>query len=486
MIAEHALDDHLVFLTESGLSYVYDNKTGLILPLDGAGGATCLPDMGEASYGGPFTRYAAARPSFSRPPWTPERVKRGIVLSPSLQLTLVVTERCTLRCRYCVYAGSYDFLRTHSSADMSVETALRAVDFLVKLSRMRDRGNPGRTPALGFYGGEPLLRMDLIKEVVEYTERIGFKCSYNVTTNGTIDNPELLSYLVRKKFSVAVSFDGPPEEQDRNRIFPNGRGSFDRVYGFLTRLREAAYKVHGPDHPSYMILTCADRATDLANVCRFFDGDEKMFGRVGARVTMIYPYRTSYYDGWKKEDLEKSERTAAELWPGYRDALVSGTATKKLGFRDWVFGLTMRGLLHSLSLEPNPLRGACIPGSRLAVDYRGQLHVCERVNQNYPVGDIETGLDFEVICHILRAFERHLEERCRGCGVTRLCSACFSMAFTEGLPAMDIPVEFCEDTYRATRRNLSALFSILERNPNLPSLLDPSPIELEQDRIFNG
>ncbi len=470
-LAEELAVRGFTFTTESGLSYSYDDETGVILPAEGAEGR--------------FARYLSRTPVHQGPAkWTPEQVRQSLVLSPSLQITLIVTERCTLRCRYCVYTGSYDYLRTHSSSDMNLETALRAVDYLVAQNELRARANPGRKPALGFYGGEPLLAFDLIRKVVEYTERIGFRCSYNITTNGTMDDPEIVSYLVQKGFAIAVSFDGPPSEHNRNRVFPNGQGSFEKAFGFIKKVRAENDRVNGG--APYLVLTCADRATDLRQVCDFFDQHPDMFTGVGARATLIYPYRTHYYDGWSSEDLCRAERTSAAIWPRYRDALVASTPTKKLGFPDWLFGINLRSLLGSLSLPINPLRGACVPGSRLAADYRGRLNVCERVNQNYPAGDVENGLNVERVCEILDAFQNHLAQRCRGCNVRRLCSACFSMAFTEGGTDMDIPVEYCADMRRAFQRNLAALYSILELNPNVSKFLDPSPFDLEQDRIFNG
>lgn len=484
-LAEELASPGFVFSTESGLSYAYDDDTGVVLPLEALGSGGFAGGRGAFAAQDPFARYRSGSPP--RVPlaeWSPERVKQAITLAPSLQLTLIVTERCTLRCRYCVYTGTYDYARTHSSTDMSVETAFRAVDYLARQNEHRSRSNPGRTPALGFYGGEPLLRFDLLKAVVEHTERIGFRCSYSITTNGTVDDLDVVSFLVKKGFAIAVSLDGPPEEHDRNRVFPSGQGSFERAYGFLQKVRRESERANGK--APYLVLTCADRATDLRRVCEFFDGDPAMFQGIGARAALVYPYRTSYYDGWPPEELMRAESTAVAIWPPYRDALATSTPAKQLGFRDWLFGIGLRSLIRGLALAPNPLRGACVPGSRLAADCRGQLHVCERVNQNYPVGDVETGLRLDRVCEILRAFERHLGERCRGCNVKRLCSACFSMAFTDGGASMDIPPEYCADTRKTVRGNLGALFSILELNPDVMQILDPSPFDLEQDRIFNG
>lgn len=79
-------------------------------------------------------------------------------------VALQVTQGCNLRCKYCAYSGNYDN-RVHSGKRISKETAFKAIDFLFAHSVDRER------VSLGFYGGEPLLELDLIKECVEYAKK---------------------------------------------------------------------------------------------------------------------------------------------------------------------------------------------------------------------------------------------------------------------------------------------------------------------------
>lgn len=481
------------FSTLSGATYVYDDLSGVILPAVGPVARLAENADGpeaDSLIQGAFGRYreAAARNRPPVRPWTPERVKQDTLLAPSLQVTLIVTERCTLRCRYCVYTGTYDYSRSHSGADMSLETAIRAVDYLAARYKERERHNPGRTPALGFYGGEPLLRLDLIRKVVEHVSRIGLKCSFNVTTNGTVCDDETIEFLAKNDFNVAVSLDGPPGEHDRNRIFPDGRGSFSYAYGLLAKLRSARerYGAGQPGQTPYVILSCADRATDFQVLREFFDSDPGTFAKSGARVSMIYPYRTSYYDGWSEENLRRAERTASAMWPEYLEAAAAQDRPDAMSFTGTMFGLPLRGLLSSLCSDISPMRGACVPGSRLAVDPAGRLHICERVNNNYAIGDVERGLDLEVVVEMQNALQSYIQDHCADCGVKRLCGACFSHALVDKPMNVEIPADFCRQTPKGCRNNLGSLFTILERNPASLASFQSSVDEIEQDRIFNG
>lgn len=77
------------------------------------------------------------------------------------QVVLEVTENCNLRCDYCIYQNSFSGFRDFSPRSMSEETAIKAIDYILKNS-YRDE------IYVGFYGGEPLLKFDLIKKCVSY------------------------------------------------------------------------------------------------------------------------------------------------------------------------------------------------------------------------------------------------------------------------------------------------------------------------------
>lgn len=105
------------------------------------------------------------------------------------QLVLQVTQKCNLRCSYCVYSGDYKN-RNHSQKEMSWETAKEAVDYLYGHSMSSE------DIYISFYGGEPLLMFRLIKDVVEYVKREYCQRTvhFNLTTNGTLFTPEIVQY----------------------------------------------------------------------------------------------------------------------------------------------------------------------------------------------------------------------------------------------------------------------------------------------------
>ena len=133
------------------------------------------------------------------------------------QLILQVTQNCNLRCKYCVYSGSYSN-RVHNNKRMDISTALRAVDFFVEHSTMTNFAN------ISFYGGEPLLEMNLIEKTVEYCEQVlkGKEIRYNITSNATLLNKEFVAFLQKYNFALNISLDGPRNIQNHSRVFADG------------------------------------------------------------------------------------------------------------------------------------------------------------------------------------------------------------------------------------------------------------------------
>lgn len=153
-----------------------------------------------------------------------------------------VTDRCNLICDYC-YAPN-------ARNDMDLETARRVVDWAVSATP------PGDTLEFGFFGGEPLLCLDVIHEAAvrarERARSAGVPLRLHVTTNGTLLDEATLAFLSDHNIDLCVSIDGSPAVHDRHRKFQSGAGSADEVATGLLRALERLDRVqvnavYGPD-----------------------------------------------------------------------------------------------------------------------------------------------------------------------------------------------------------------------------------------------
>ncbi|HAZ07009.1 MAG TPA: hypothetical protein DCZ01_00480 [Elusimicrobia bacterium] len=121
-------------------------------------------------------------------------------------IQLFITRRCQLRCRYCPVVKNGE--------DMPLAVALKAVDFLL--------GSRNRDLTLEFYGGEPLLAFDVLRESAEHAvrraRRLGKKTSFYIATNALLLDDRKLEWMSKRKFIVELSWDGAPKTHNRERV----------------------------------------------------------------------------------------------------------------------------------------------------------------------------------------------------------------------------------------------------------------------------
>lgn len=147
------------------------------------------------------------------------------------QVRFFVTEECNMGCPGCFVRFKYRNDEEFESSD--AEKARQVVDFL------REE-NEGESFHIHFLGGEPLLKMDLIRETIEYTKEVCEETDYrfSVTTNATVVTDERADYLAEHDVVTGVSFDGVGELNDESRMYLNGEGTYDDAVEGYRKLKE--------------------------------------------------------------------------------------------------------------------------------------------------------------------------------------------------------------------------------------------------------
>ena len=165
--------------------------------------------------------------------------------APVKALCLHVAHDCNLRCRYC-FAGTGDF--GQGRRIMPPEVGKKAIDFVIARSGKR------RNIEVDFFGGEPLMAMETVKQTVAYAreqeERFDKKFRFTITTNGLLLDEENIAYINENMSNVVLSLDGRPEVNDAMRKTVNGGGSYATIvpkFQKLVRQRDPSrdYYVRG-------------------------------------------------------------------------------------------------------------------------------------------------------------------------------------------------------------------------------------------------
>jgi uncharacterized protein len=379
------------------------------------------------------------------------------------QLILNVTENCNLRCEYCLFSSEYFYERTHSKNRMEFSTAKKAVDYFHGwFSKVRER-IPERVPVIGFYGGEPLLEFDLIRGVIEYIkDTFDYEVFLTMTTNAVLLTEQIIDYLVENKVSVVISLDGPREEHDRLRKTANGNGTFEKVMRNLELFSEKY-----PGYPYNIIISTHDWGTDLNAVKRFFREEKDRLPFV-ARASFVNPQYTNYFDRYDKKERLAFEERLRSLKEEYFSE-VTKNRDRIPGYLDSLVGLSCRLILLRQMIGDHlhlllPYSSACVPGDKLSVSWDGIFHICEKVNDHFPIGNVDEGLDFTKIAALIRQYRETILSACNRCPITRLCMSCYVHYAAEGEFKME-PADFCKNAIVNAIEEMAFTYSILEENP---------------------
>ena len=149
-------------------------------------------------------------------------------------LCLHVAHTCNLNCEYCFASqGKYQGER----AVMSFEVGKRAFDWLIENSGNR------HNLEVDFFGGEPLMNFDVVKQLVAYARSIekekGKNFRFTLTTNGLLIDDDVIDFANKEMSNVVLSLDGRKEVHDRFRVDYNGKGSFDKIVPKFQKLVKA-------------------------------------------------------------------------------------------------------------------------------------------------------------------------------------------------------------------------------------------------------
>ena len=332
------------------------------------------------------------------------------------QLIFEVTQNCNLNCHYCIYNDNYQHQRSKTQKNLDFNTAKKGLDYLRHL--IIDRKD--KSLVIGFYGGEPLINFDVVKQIVEFTNLIfaNWELNFNITTNLTILSEETLNYLVKNKFSVLVSLDGSKEIHDAHRTYPNGSGSFEKTFANLDLIKK--------NHPLFYrervrFSSIYSKDLSLMKLHDFFSGDG-LVKENPLRVKTVLESNTNYYSRFPV-DKKNSRDEFQDFFEIIKNKLKN--KVKLVPFESSMLSNLAKITENLKSARFSTLAGTCCFDVRLYIDAIGSFHICEKMNPSFSFGDVWKGFDYKKMAEIVENYIRNISDKCTTCWAMHLCNRCY-------------------------------------------------------------
>lgn len=382
-------------------------------------------------------------------------------------IILEVTQDCNMRCKYCAYSDHYRTFRSHGRQYMTTEIMKRAVDYYLAHSNDIAKKN------ISFYGGEPLLNFNLIKECVKYAkQKYSGQFTFNMTINATLLNPERVAFLAQHKFFLLVSLDGPEELHDRYRVFKNNTGTFATTIKNLKHIFDH-YPGYYRDYVSFNCVTAPPYAFDRLN--EFFQSNELTAGANEKRFAGVSGKSTSFFDTYADRPSNGKDNPFAQLLDSYIAKLASGDIPGEVEnamFRERYLHIHRRN--YDTLQETCPPYGQCTLGEKgLFVRSGGTVNFCTQVDGAFDLGNVFDGLNLEKIEKIYRRLDDLYETHCFGCWAIRLClRKCLNYVTENGEIDENAFLKTCEQNKKDIGGRIKEYLGIRKQNPQALDFLD--------------
>lgn len=315
-------------------------------------------------------------------------------------LCLHVAHTCNLNCSYCFASqGKYQGER----ALMSFDVGKRALDFLIENSKERTNLE------VDFFGGEPLMNWDVVKQLVLYARSIekdhNKNFRFTLTTNGMLIDDDVIEFANKEMSNVVLSLDGRKEIHDRLRVDYQGRGSYDTIAPKFRRLVDSR---NGKNY--YMRGTFTHANPD-------FTKDIFHMADLGFTELSMEPVVTGENDpaALTKEDIE--------IVKGQYEILAKDMLRRKKDGRPITFYHYMLDLTNGPCIYKR-ISGCGSGTEYMAVTPWGDLYPCHQFvgDEEYKLGDIWNGVSNEALREEFRSCNAYARTECKDCWAKFYCS----------------------------------------------------------------
>lgn len=340
------------------------------------------------------------------------------------QLTFEVTDTCNLNCRYCGYGDFYSTYEKRRNQNMSFDTAKYIIDYLWELWETFPCHSQKHEFVVGFYGGEPLINISLIKRIIDYIESKpyipNFSLKYNMTTNAILLDRHM-DYLAKKDINLLISLDGDKYAHSYRVDFTN-KNSYDKVIHNIELLQNTY-----PDYfnKSVSFNSVLHNRNNVRGIRSFI---KEKFNKTGL-ISELNQFGVSPNKEDEFNEMFHSLNSDVFITDDdYLDILPNKMELFRfVGVISKNYFPTYNSILKKNSNNVYPT-GTCLPfGKKMFITVNGKILPCERIDQKFYLGVITNkgvALDLSEVAKKYSEYYRKIISLCRKCYKKAMCSQC--------------------------------------------------------------
>lgn len=382
-----------------------------------------------------------------------------------------VTDACNLKCEYCTYGKFYTNYDKRQNKNLSIDTAKNVLNYLRGFWISSRNKSYKQRINIGFYGGEPLLNLKFIKEIVALTKNMFLtpdRFTYSMTTNGLL-LMRAADFLVQNDFRLLVSLDGN-EKNNSYRVYPGGKTAFTDILRSIEAFEKKYPEFFKKNVNFNAVLHNKNSVTDIH---KFFNekfdktpmiAEVNPHGIVNERKEeFLRTYRNINESLRQANDCDVIEKDMYFNLPDYR--AISSFIHRYSGyvFKDY------KQLIHGKQGLIYVPTGTCLPFSKkLFATVNGKILPCERIGHRFDLGfanQEKVELDFQKIADSYNEYYENIRAQCNACYSTDNCQQCM---FNLDIKKQNVNCSGFINK-KEFSKYLSASLSYLEKKPELYS-----------------
>lgn len=389
-------------------------------------------------------------------------------LANTSQISFEVTDRCNLNCEYCIYGKYYTNRNKPQNINLNIDIAKNVINYLVELWNSSINSSHKKKISIGFYGGEALLNMNFIYEIVDFVKTLPdkhFNFTFALTTNGVLLN-KYIPFLVSNNFDIVISLDGGLESNNIYRKFHNEKPAFKYIYKNILAIKEK--------YPKYF-----DKNVNFISVLHNKNSFVEIYNFFLSKFDKTPLISELDSDSVNQDLADEFHKMQENAYNSLHEAKNYGIIEKEHYVGDvenlTKFLFSYSGFVKSSYLDlifdpQNSLKiptGTCEPFSRkIFVTSMGQIFPCERIGHQFALGYAnknEVYLDFNSIAKKYNEYFDNISNQCNICYLKNSCGICM---FKQRIEFKDVQCTGFTN-YKSVVDLFSQNISYMEQNPEL-------------------